>query len=46
MFGFGDFALWELQMRDAHLVLEFGQAYQANSAAPGEWHHQKPEKKS
>ncbi len=46
MFGFGDFSLWELQMQHAHLVLGFGQAYQADSAAPGEWHHQKPEKKS
>ena len=46
MFGFGDFALWELQMRDAHLVLGFGQAYQSHSASPKDWHHQKPEKKS
>lgn len=45
MFGFGDFALWELQMRDAHLVLGFGQAYQAYAATPGHWHHQTPEKK-
>lgn len=46
MFGFGDFSLWELQMRHAHLVLGFGHAYHANSAAPEEWHHQKPEKKA
>jgi heme iron utilization protein len=46
MFGFGDFALWELRMRDAHLVLGFGQAYQAHSPAPDQWHHQKPENKS
>ena len=45
MFGFGDFALWELQMREAHLVLGFGQAYRAHSAAPGQWHHQTPDKK-
>jgi len=27
MFGFADFALWELRLQDAHLVLGFGQAY-------------------
>ena len=42
MFGFADFALWELRMRDAHLVLGFGQAYQAHSPAPEQWHQQKP----
>ncbi len=46
MFGFGDFALWELRLRDAHLVLGFGQAYQAHSMAPQQWLHQKPEKKN
>lgn len=46
MFGFGDFAMWELQMRDAHLVLGFGQAYQAHAIQPRRWHHQKPEKKT
>ncbi len=46
MFGFGDFALWELRMRDAHLVLGFGQAYLAHSTTPGQWHHQKPGKKT
>jgi putative heme iron utilization protein len=46
MFGFGDFALWELQMHDAHLVLGFGQAYQADSAAPGEWRQLRPDKRS
>jgi putative heme iron utilization protein len=46
MFSFGDFALWELRMQDAHLVLGFGQAYQARSSAPGQWQHQKPDKKS
>ena len=45
MFGFGDFALWELRMQDAHLVLGFGQAYQARSSTPGQWQHQKPDKK-
>jgi len=45
MFGFGDFALWTMHMSDAHLVLGFGQAYQANSRSPGQWDHQKPEKK-
>ncbi len=45
LFGFGDFALWELHMSDAHLVLGFGQAYQARSANPREWHHQTPDKK-
>ena len=42
MFGFGDFALWELRMTDAHLVLGFGQAYQACSTNPEQWLHQKP----
>ncbi|MGZ8382742.1 MAG: HugZ family pyridoxamine 5'-phosphate oxidase [Nitrospira sp.] len=46
MFGFGDFALWELRMSEAHLVLGFGQAYQACSNTPEQWHHQKPEKKT
>lgn len=45
MFGFGDFALWELKMQDAHLVLGFGQAYQAYASTPNEWHHQTPDKK-
>ena len=42
MFGFEDFALWELRMTDAHLVLGFGQAYQACSTNPEQWLHQKP----
>ncbi len=46
MFGFGDFAIWELQMTDAHLVLGFGQAYQAHASAPSQWQHQTPEKKA
>ena len=33
-------------MEDAHLVLGFGQAYQARSTTPGQWQHQKPDKKS
>ena len=44
MFGFGDFALWELRMTDVHLVLGFGQAYQACSTNPQQWLHQKPGK--
>ena len=44
MFGFEDFALWKLRMTDAHLVLGFGQAYQACSRNPGQWLHQKPGK--
>ena len=27
-------------MQDAHLVLRFGQAYQAYASTPNEWHHQ------
>lgn len=46
LFGFGDFAIWELHMSGAHLVLGFGQAYQARAANPREWRHQKPENKS
>lgn len=45
MFGFADFSLWELQLQDAHLVLGFGQAYQATAAAPETWTHQQPERK-
>lgn len=44
MFGFEDFALWKLRMTDAHLVLGFGQAYQACSRNPEQWLHQKPGK--
>ncbi len=46
MFGFGDFGLWELRLEDAHLVLGFGQAYQAVATAPLAWIHQQPEKRS
>ncbi len=45
MFGFGDFSLWMLTLEEAHLVLGFGQAYQAVSSAPQAWAHQKPEAK-
>jgi len=43
MFGFSDFSLLELRMCEAHLVLGFGRAYQADSIAPRQWTHQKPE---
>jgi heme iron utilization protein len=46
MFGFGDFGLWELRMQEAHLVLGFGQAYQAHASDPSQWRHQRPEKKA
>jgi hypothetical protein len=45
MFGFTDFALWELRLQDAHLVLGFGQAYLAEANTPLTWTHQKPEQK-
>ncbi len=45
MFGFSDFALWELMLQDAHLVLGFGQAYLSTARTPHEWAHQKPEQK-
>jgi putative heme iron utilization protein len=45
MFGFGDFALWELRLQEAHLVLGFGQAYTAQAASPNDWKHQAPEGK-
>ncbi len=43
-FGFADFSLWELQLQDAHLVLGFGQAYQATAHSPELWIHQQPER--
>jgi len=46
MFGFADFALWELRLQDAHLVLGFGQAYLAEANIPLIWVHQKPSTKS
>ena len=45
MFGFSDFALWELTLQDAHLVLGFGQAYLSTAHTPYEWTHQRPEQK-
>jgi heme iron utilization protein len=44
MFGFGDFALWELRLDDAHFVLGFGQAFVSSSATPSRWVHQKVER--
>ena len=44
MFGFGDFALWELRLEDAHFVLGFGQAFVATAATPSRWVHQKVER--
>jgi heme iron utilization protein len=41
MFGFGDFALWELQLDDAHFVLGFGQAFVSTTPTPARWVHQK-----
>ena len=34
MFGFGDFAFWELRLEDAHFVLGFGQAFISSAATP------------
>jgi hypothetical protein len=45
MFGFADFALWELRLQDAYLILGFGQAYIADATTPLTWIHQKPEQK-
>ena len=45
MFGFADFALWELRLQDAHLILGFGQAYLADATTPLTWTHQRPEQK-
>jgi len=44
MFGFGDFALWELQLEDAHFLLGFGQAFVSSAATPTRWMHQKVER--
>jgi heme iron utilization protein len=41
MFGFGDFALWELRLEDAHFVLGFGQAFVSSATTPARWVHQK-----
>ena len=43
-FGYADFPLWELHLQDAHLVLGFGQAYQATAPSPELWIHQQPER--
>ncbi|HEV8326943.1 MAG TPA: pyridoxamine 5'-phosphate oxidase family protein [Nitrospiraceae bacterium] len=45
LFGFADFALWELRLQDAHLILGFGQAYLADATTPLNWTYQKPEQK-
>ncbi len=44
MFGFGDFALWELRLENAHLVLGFGQAFISTADTPARWVHQKVER--
>lgn len=44
MFGFGDFALWELRLEAAHFVLGFGQAFVSTAATPARWAHQKVER--
>ena len=41
MFGFGDFALWELRLDGAHFVLGFGQAFLSSATTPARWVHQK-----
>lgn len=41
MFGFGDFALWELRLEEAHFVLGFGQAFVSTATIPSRWAHQK-----
>jgi putative heme iron utilization protein len=46
MFGFGDFALWELRLEDAHFVLGFGQAFVSTATNPTRWVHQKVERLS
>ena len=46
MFGFADFAHWELRLHDAHLVLGFGQAFLADAKDPRTWTHQEPSTKS
>ena len=46
LFGFGDFALWELRLEDAHFVLGFGQAFVSTTTTPARWVHQKVERLS
>ena len=45
MFGFADFALWELRLEDTHVVLGFGQAYLVNAMTPLDWLHQRPNRR-
>ncbi len=44
MFGFDDFALWELRLEEAHFVLGFGQAFVSAATTPSRWVHQKVER--
>ncbi|MDH4082641.1 MAG: pyridoxamine 5'-phosphate oxidase family protein [Nitrospira sp.] len=46
MFGFGDFALWELRLAEAHFVIGFGQAFVSTATTPARWVHQKVERPS
>lgn len=46
MFGFSDFALWELRLEEAHFVLGFGQAFVSTTATPARWVHQKVERRA
>jgi hypothetical protein len=46
IFGFGDFAIWELRLEDAHFVLGFCQAFVSVGATPSRWVHQKVERLS
>jgi heme iron utilization protein len=46
MFGFGDFALWELRLAEAHFVLGFGQSFVSTAPTPARWVHQKVERPS
>ncbi|MBM4138726.1 MAG: pyridoxamine 5'-phosphate oxidase [Nitrospira sp.] len=46
MFGFGDFALWELRLEDAHFVLGFGQAFVSTATIPSRWAYQKVDRPS
>jgi hypothetical protein len=46
MFGFADFALWELRLEDAHFVLGFGQAFVSTATNPTRWVHEKVERLS
>ncbi len=46
MFGFGDFALWELRLEEAHFVLGFGQAFVSTATTPTRWVHQKVDRQA